>query len=242
MAITYLGDCAAWKQITPPAWDKSYVGETDKCTIVYQGPQYLETAFLSALTKFQTMVTVAGLNVVDERGNSRGDIHMWLTHASSDESAVMPKVTCTFEGCRGGTTPDYLATDDITNQSASTNYSFTSGVNDGHTVTLAISYKAARTSYDWVQLSDPAGTATYATVRNELSYSQPPSDANISGYKYSGMVDAAGDPTGSISTGDATAVWNTFTFNTVVTLNSAEAVPGKVWKCKSTADFLIIGT
>lgn len=243
MALTYLGDNAAWKQITPPVWDKNFAGQPDTCSITYQGPQYLESTFISALTKFQTMQTIAGLTVVDERGNNRGDAHMFLQRATSDESAVMPKVTCSFMGCRGGTTPDPLPEDDITLQSATTTHTITGGVNDGRPITLAIQYLSARTTWEWTQLTDPAGTATYATVRNPISLTQPPS-ANILTYRYTGMVDAAGDPTNEISTGDATAVWNSFASSGPITsaFSSKEVVPGKVWQCNSTNDSIVQGT
>ncbi len=245
MALTYLGDCTAFKQISPPIWDKNYAGQPDTCSIVYQGPQVSEKAFITALTKFQTMQTVAGLTVIDERGNNVGDSHMFLIRATSDESAVMPKVTCYFEGCRNGTTPDAVPSDDITTQSASTNHVITDATSPNYqkSLTLTIQYKAARTSWEWCQLSDPAGTATYGTVRYPVSYSQPPSDPNIFPYRYSGMFDAAGDPSNTISTGDATAVWNSFSFGTIVSgFKSEEVIPGKLWKCNSTADSIITGT
>ncbi len=57
------------------------------------------------------------------------------------------------------------------------------------------------------------------------------------------MFDAAGDPSNTISTGDATAVWNSFSFGTIVSgFKSEEVIPGKLWKCNSTADSIITGT
>lgn len=243
MALTYLGDAAAWKQITPPVWDKTYSGSSDSAAIQYQGPQYLMKTFMTALTAFQTMQTVAGLTVVDERGNNVGDSSMWLERVSSDDKAIMPTVTCYFRGCRGGTISEKIPEDDITIQSATTTCEITDNTSPNYekTLTLSLQYRAARTTYEWVQLSDPAGTPTHATVRRTISYSGP-TDSDIVYAKYSGMVDASGEPTNTISTGDATEVWNSFTATTMVTSFTArEEVPGKVWKCNSCAEYLLIG-
>lgn len=244
MAITYLGDAVAWKQKSPIQWDKQTVGQPDTCTIEFQGPQYLEKAFLDALTPFAAMSAgVAGLTIVDERGNSIGDSHMWFIHAASDNACIMPTVTCLFIGCRGGTIPNKLSEDGITIQSATTTHLFSAGVNDGHSVTLAIQFRSARTTYKWCQLSDPAGTATYATVRRPITLTEPPS-ANIVSYKYSGMVDASGEPSNSISTADATEVWNTFSSSgdRTSSFDSEEVVPAKLWVCQSVNDSVVEGT
>jgi hypothetical protein len=242
MALTYIGSYT-FKQVKALAWNKSYAGEPDSCTVVFQGAQYLEKSFCDGLTKFQTMQTINGLTVIDEKGNNVGDAHMFLKGWSSDDAPIFPSVTMTFIGCRGGTTPDAIPEDDITIQSASTTKTITdaSSPNNGIGISLSIQYKAARTSYTWTALSDPGSTATYSTVRKQLSYSLYGSNMILT--KFSGMKDDGGDPSTTISTGDATAVWNSFIAqNFTSSFTSHEVIPGKVWQCSSTNEFILIGT
>jgi hypothetical protein len=237
LLIHYIGT-VTWRQNKPPSWGKNYAGETDTCKLQWQGAQYLEKAFLDSLTEYQS------LSYIDENGTTVTDTGMKLVSFSSDDASIFPAVSLAFEGCRGGTTPDPVPTDDVTTQSASTTFTITDGSspNFGKGITMAIQYYAARTSYEWAQLTNPAGVATYGTVRYPITYSGPYGDPNIWRVQFSGMVDAEGNPSNTISTGDATAVWNTFTFAQVVSgFQSREVIPGHVWKCNSTADALIIG-
>ena len=247
LLLHYIGTAAsstllvAWRQNKSPEWSKHYAGEPDTCNVVWQGPQYQEKAFLDSLTKYQS------LTYVDENGTTVTDTGMFLDDFSSDGAAIFPTVTLSYKGVRNGTVPDAIPTDGITSQSASTSAVITdvTSPNYGKTLTLAISYYAARTSWKWVQLSDPAGTppSPKNTVRNHLSYTQPPSDPKIWYYRYSGMVGADGLPTHTIPTGDATFVWNTFAGATSVSgFQSEEIVPGKLWQCNSTVEFLLLGT
>ena len=239
LLIHYIGT-VTWRQNKPPAWSKSYAGEMDTCTLQWQGAQYLEKAFLDSLTKYQALV------YVDENGTTTTDTGMRLIKWTSDDNPIFPIVTLSFSGVRGGTTPDALPTDDLTAQSASTTRVIsvdTSSPNFGKAITMSIQYYAARTSYEWVQLTNPAGVATYNTVRNPLTYTGPYGSPYIYFARFTGMVDDAGEPSNTISTGDATEVWNTFTGTTEVSsFQSKEVVPGHVWQCSSVADYLLIGS
>ncbi len=238
LTIHYIGT-VSWRQNKPPSWSKTYAGESDTCTLQWQGAQYLEKSFLDSLTEYQSLA------YVDENGTTVTDTGMKLVKFSSDDAAIFPTVSLSFEGCRGGGTPDPIPTDDRTTQSASTTRIITDSGSPNYqkAVTMNIQYYAARTSYEWVQLTNPAGTATYATVRYPITYTGPYGDANIFRASFSGMVDVDGNPSNTISTGDATEVWNTFAGTTVVSgFNSREVVPGHVWKCNSTADYILFGT
>ena len=238
LLLHYIGT-VTWRQNKPPAWSKTYAGELDTCSITWQGAQYLEKAFLDSLTKYQTMT------YVDEAGVSVTDTGMFLVKFSSDDNPIFPTVTLSFEGCRGGVVPDPVKTDDITTQSASTTKEIIDPTSPNYqkSITMAIQYYASRTTYDWVQLTDPAGNSPYTTVRNPISYTGPFGDSHIFYTHFSGMFDAAGDPTNTISIADATAVWNSFRGIPVISgLNVKEVVPGKVWQGNATAEFLLIGS
>lgn len=240
LTIHYIGN-VAWRQNHPPEWNKNLVGDTDTCSIKWQGPQYTEKAFLDSLTDYQSLV------YTNENGTTVTDSGMKLTRYSSDDAAIFPTVTLFFEGCRGGGVPDALITNDKTTQSASTTFTITDGssVNADRPISLSIQYYAARTTYEWVQLSDPAGVppGSYDNVANSITYSQPPGDDNIFFYRYTGMIDEEGNASKTIPTGDATAVWNSFVGTEVVTsMQAREIVPGHVWRCSATVEFLLIGT
>ena len=138
-----------------------------------------------------------------------------------------------------------LPTDDIVSQSASTTFTITdtTSVNYGKAITMSIQYYAARTSYEWVQLSDPAGVPAHYVVRNPITYTGPYGNPNIFHVRFTGQVDADGNPATQIPLGDATAVWNTFAGTSEISsFQSKEIVPGHVWQCSSVCDFLLIGT
>lgn len=236
MSLRYIGTIT-FRQNKPPSWEKNYAGETDTCRLQFQGAQYLEKAFLNALTKYQSLV------YLDEVGVSTTDTGMFLVKWSSDDNPIFPTVTLMYEGCRNGTAPDPIPTDDKTIQSAATSFIITdpTSPNYNKAVSMSIQYVAARTSYEWVAFSDPAGVATYYAVRHPLTYTGPYGDAKIKLTRFSGMVDDAGNPSSTISIGDATAVWNTFTFSALVVMTAKEVIPGHLWKCSSTADHLIVG-
>lgn len=244
LLLHYIGTAAAavgtsWRQNKAPEWDKNYVGETDTCRVTYQGPHYLEKAFLDALTEYQDLV------YKDENGATNTDAGMFLTKASSDNAPIFPTVTLHFEGCRNGTTPDPLATDDKVVQSASTTFTITDDTspNYGKGITMSIQYYAARTSYEWAQLTDPAGVATHNTLRNPITYTGPFGDIDIFQTRFSGMVDEDGNSSRTISTADATAVWNSFVYTSVVAgPQTREVVPGELWKCSATVEGLLVGT
>lgn len=237
MSLHYIGT-TAWRQNKPPAWSKTYAGETDTCNLQFQGAQYLEKSFLDALTKYQSLVYINEISVTVT------DTGMFLLKWSSDDNPIFPTVTLSYEGSRGGVAPDPIPTDDKTAQSASTTFVITDSTSPNYqkAITMSIQYYAARTSYEWSAFSNPAGVATYDDVRNPITYSGPYGDENIYLTRFSGMVDDNGDPSHTISIGDATAVWNTFTGTSVVSgFNVREAVPGHLWKCNSTAEFLLVG-
>jgi len=240
MSLQYVGDYSI-RQVKPPSWSKHYAGEADTCSLTYQGAQYLMKAFLDGLTKY------SGMSYTDENGNSLSNANMFLVGWTTDDSPILPTATLSYMGIRGSTI-DAIATDTITIQSAQTSKLFTIVDNDGQnvkiTVTMSVQYKAGRTIYNWVQLTNPAGTAPSGknTVRNGLTYTQPPS-SNFLEYSFRGQVDADGDPSTTISTADATDVWNTFgsAKDFVSELNVEEIVPAHLWKCASTVDYIFIG-
>lgn len=243
LLLHYIGTAAsgtlavAWRQNKPPAWGKSFAGEADTCSLTYQGPQYKEKDFCDALVKYQALV------YIDENGTTTTDNGMRLIKWSSDDSPIFPTVTLTFTGCRGSTPPDAVPTDDVTLQSASTTKTITDPTSPNYekAITMEIQYYAARTSWEWSQLSNPAGTPAYGTVRYPLSYSLY--GPNTFPPRFSGMVDASGLPSNTISTADATAVWNTLILTTQISgFTSKEIVPGYVWQCNATAEKLLIGT
>lgn len=235
LTIHYIGT-VSFRQNKSPQWSKTYSGEMDTCSLVFQGAQYLMKAFLDALTKYQTMT------YVDEAGVSVNDTGMFLAKWTTDDAAIFPSVNLQFEGFRGGTLPDPIPTDDITIQSASTTKLITDATSPNYnkTITLAVEYRCARTSYTWAQKTDPGATCPYTTVRQHITPTL--GSDNITWFHFSGMFDAAGDPSNTISTGDATAAFNTFSLITLTTsFESRETVPGKVWSCQSVNEYRLKG-
>ena len=236
MSLQYVED-STFVQVKPPSWGKNFCGEVDTCSLVFQGAQYREKAFLNGLTKYQALV------YVDEQGTSTTDNGMRLIKWASDESPILPSVTLYYEGLRNSGAQDPEAEDDITVQTASTTFTITdaTSVNYKKAITMTITYRAARTTYTWTALSNPGATPTYTTVRKPIVLTLY--GANILITRCTGMVDASGDPTNTIPIGDATAVWNSFIGQTQTTsFPVKEVVPGYVWSCQSVNEFLMQGT
>lgn len=239
MALTlhYIGN-VAWRQNKPPQWSKTFSGDADTCSLTFQGAQYLEKAFLDAVTlaKFGSMV------YINEAGVSVTDTGMFFTGFSSDDAAIFPTVTLQFTGFRNGELPSAVPEDDVTIQSAQTTKHITDSTSPNYnkTITLAIEYRCARTTWSWSQAGDPGATSPYTSVRQPISPTL--GSVNITYTHFSGMVDSSGEPSNTISTGDATAVFNTFSLTTRSTsFSSKETVPGCVWTCQAVNERVLKG-
>jgi len=182
------------------------------------------------------------LSCTDEAGANLNDASMFLTSWTSDENPVLPTVTLTYMGMRGGAGRGVLAEDDVSLQTVSTNKTITdsSSVNYQITISLSVIYIGSRTTYKWAALANPGSTPTYSTVRNIPVLNM--GSAAIRQMTFSGMVDDAGEPSGTISTGDATAVFNTFSaVSQTTSFPVSEIVPGKLWTCQSVNEYILKG-
>ena len=234
-ALHYVED-STFIQVKPPQWSRNFTGEFDTCTVTYQGAQYRAKAFMDSLAAYATMTCT------DEAGANLNDSSMFLTSWTSDENPVLPSVPLTYMGMRGGVGRGVLAEDDTSLQTAQTTKQITdaTSVNYQKTITCSVTYISSRTTYKWAALANPGATPTYSAVRNIPVLNM--GSAGIRQMTFSGMVDAAGEPSGTISTGDATVVFNTFTFTEqTTTFTVSEVVPGKLWTCQSVNEYVMKG-
>jgi hypothetical protein len=234
-ALHYIED-STFIQVKPPQWSRNFTGEFDTCTVTYQGAQYRAKAFMDALGAYGT------LSCTDEAGANLNDASMFLTSWTSDENPVLPTVTLTFMGMRGGAARGVMAEDDVSLQTAQTTKQITdaTSVNYQKTITCSVTYVSSRTTYKWAALANPGATPTYSAVRNIPVLNM--GSAGIRQMTFSGMVDDAGEPSGTISTGDATAVFNTFSaVSQTTSFTVSEVVPGKLWQCQSVNEYILKG-
>ena len=234
-ALHYVED-STFIQVKPPQWSRNFTGEFDTCTVAYQGAQYRAKAFMDSLAAYATMTCT------DEAGANLSDANMFLTSWTSDENPVLPSVTLTYMGMRGGVARGVLADDDTSLQTAQTTKQITdaTSVNYQKTITCSVTYISSRTTYKWAALANPGATPTYSAVRNIPVLNM--GSAAIRQMTFSGMVDAAGEPTDTIPLADSIAVFNTFsTTSQTTTFTVTEATPGKLWQCQSVNEYILKG-
>ena len=234
-ALHYIED-STFIQVKPPQWNRNFTGELDTCTVTYQGAQYRAKAFMDSLGAYGT------LSCTDEAGANLNDASMFLTSWTSDENPVLPTVTLNYIGMRGGAGRGVLADDDVSLQTAQTTKQITdaTSVNYQKTITCSVTYVSSRTTYKWAALANPGSTPTYSAVRNIPVLNM--GSAAIRQMTFSGMVDDAGEPTDTIPTGDATAVFNTFSaVSQTTSFTVSEVVPGKLWQCQSVNEYILKG-
>ena len=234
-ALHYVED-STFIQVKPPQWSRNFTGEFDTCTVTYQGAQYRAKAFMDSLAAYATMTCT------DEAGANLNDSSMFLTSWTSDENPVLPSVTLTYMGMRGGVGRGVLAEDDTSLQTAQTTKQITdaNSLNYQKTLTCSVTYISSRTSYKWAALANPGATPTYSAVRNIPVLNM--GSAGIVQMTFSGMVNEDGQPSGTIPIGDATAVFNTFTTaSQTTTFTVSEVVPGKLWQCQSVNEYVMKG-
>ena len=234
-ALHYVED-STFIQVKPPQWSRNFTGEFDTCTVAYQGAQYRAKAFMDSLAAYATMTCT------DEAGANLSDANMFLTSWTSDENPVLPSVTLTYMGMRGGVGRGVLAEDDTSLQTAQTTKQITdaNSLNYQKTLPCSVTYISSRTTYKWAALANPGATPTYSAVRNIPVLNM--GSAGIVQMTFSGMVDANDQPSGTIPSGEATAVFNTFTFaQQTTTFTVSEVVPGKLWTCQSVNEYVMKG-
>jgi len=234
-ALHYIED-STFIQVKPPQWGRNFTGEFDTCTVTYQGAQYRMPAFLNTISGYGYLVCT------DEAGANLSDASMFLTSWTSDDNPVLPTVTLNFLGMRGGAGRNVLAEDDVSLQTAQTTKAITdaNSVNYQKTLTCSVTYIGSRTTYKWAVGSKPSATPTYSAVRNIPMLNM--GSSGIRQMTFSGMVDDDGQPSGSIPLGEATALFNTFTFEQQTTsFTVSEVVPGKLWQCQSVNEYIMKG-
>ena len=234
-ALHYVED-STFIQVKPPQWSRNFTGEFDTCTVTYQGAQYRAKAFMDSINGYGYMVCT------DEAGANLSDANMFLTSWTSDDNPVLPSITLTFMGSRGGAGRGVLAEDDVSLQTAQTTKQITdaASVNYQKTLTCSVTYIGSRTTYKWAALDNPGASPTYHAVRNIPVLNM--GSAAIRQMTFSGMVDAHGEPSGNIPLGEATALFNTFTFaQQTTTFTVSEVVPGKLWTCQSVNEYVMKG-
>jgi hypothetical protein len=234
-ALHYIED-STFIQVKPPQWNRNFTGEFDTCTVTYQGAQYRAKAFMDSLGAYGT------LSCTDEAGANLNDASMFLDTWTSDDNPVLPTVTLNYKGLRGGAARGVLAEDDTSLQTAQTTKQITdaTSVNYQKTITCSVTYVSSRTTYKWAALANPGATPTYSAVRNIPVLNM--GSAAIRQMTFSGMVDDAGEPTDTIPTGDATAVFNTFSaVSQTTSFTVSEVVPGKLWTCQSVNEYILKG-
>jgi hypothetical protein len=234
-ALHYIED-STFIQVKPPQWSRNFTGEFDTCTVTYQGAQYRAKAFMDSLGAYAT------LSCTDEAGANLNDASMFLDTWTSDDNPVLPTVTLNYKGLRGGAARGVLAEDDTSLQTAQTTKQITdaTSVNYQKTITCSVTYIGSRTTYKWAALANPGSTPTYSAVRNIPVLNM--GSAAIRQMTFSGMVDDAGEPSGTIPTGDAIAAFNTFSaVSQTTSFTVSEVVPGKLWQCQSVNEYILKG-
>lgn len=220
--ITYTGN-VAFEEAGDPVWTVDHYG-LDSCRWPWQGAEFLEKAFVDGLIRFQ---------------NIANHPRVYLMGWGNDQNPIFPTVELTYSGLRNGRLPPAKAVDSKSVQTVQAVITAATGKYSGKQITMELTYRASRTQYNWIEDSLPNKNAPlYGTVRNPVD----PLNLSNGAILQRRVTDDKG-AVGSLDIGTFTQLMNALLKVTEVSdYTSEEIVPGALWACSSTADYVLKGT
>ena len=212
-SVKYLGDVTPL-QLNEPVFTVNGFG-SDQCSVRWQLPTPQVKAWLDARPYFSALA---------------GYPSMYLINHGGDDHQQYNTFTLNYTGIRDGREKPPKMEDDLNNQSV------TATVTDDTLgkVTLSLNYLAARTTYKWTSLKKLT-TSPYAVTRN--TDNPLAAVGRVMSYKVS-------DDSGSLPSVDlATMIrlMNSLSLINSVNFTNDEVVPGCVWECTATVDYIYQG-
>ena len=238
MGITYVGD-VTFRQSSPPAWKAKATYDPDECSVSYTGGALLKEAFLSS---FQRGIALA-YQLHD--GTTISCPKMFLDSVSDDGHRHRPTVTLNYRGFRDGNPPPVKADPSLYATSTTTTAPITDPASpvygDGTTkLTLNYQYFAARVGYSWWTTEEPD--------ENDPEFDTPINTTDpLDSSRFIGRSITGGNISGlnqtSIGLAEFIALFNTLSRAVQISdYKPVPVIPGKLWQCSVTVDYVLVGT
>jgi hypothetical protein len=212
MAVRFIGD-VTWRDASEIVWSTNDYG-LDIARIPYRGAVTGKKAFEDKLRRWMPILAYP---------------RMYMTHYSDDGGLIFPTVDVHFVGIRKDVPPPRI-TDTTTWQVVST----TASVDVDGTptdVSMEATYVTSRTTYQWVEISQPSPNPRYSTVRNAVN----PTPRS---YKIRG--DDGGPVTVDYST--FVTLFNSLRREVIASdYVRDEIVEGRIWQCSIVVDQILTG-
>ncbi len=216
--MTYVGN-VQFEKVSEPIWSTEAHG-MDQAILPYRGAAPLKPDFEATLVNFAQLADHP---------------RMYLVGYSDDGDPIFPTVDLRFIGVRGAIPPVKLVNSTVL-QTVSTSGMVQGKDSEGADIEVQASmeatYYASRTTYQWIEDKIPALTPRYATVIAAVS-------PRPVGYR----ISAPGTASGTVNYSAFVTLLNTLRQEERVTdYTREEVVPGKLWACESTVDYILSGS
>ena len=212
-SVKYLGDVTPL-QLNEPVFTVNGFG-SDQCSVRWQLPTPQVKAWLDARPYFSALAKYPS---------------MYLINHGGDDHQQYNTFTLNYTGIRDGKAKTPKMEDDLSNQSV------TSTITDDTLgkVTLSCNYLAARTTYKWTSLTKLTASP-YKFTRN---FATPFAE---DGRIISTRVSDDTGPLTSVGLDVFNKLINALNLVFIVSFTSDEVVPGCVWECTATVDYVYQG-
>lgn len=223
MSIAYVPANLGWQPTERPAWSSGGFN-LDKAAIQWRGPAIKREAFLAGLEALQW----GSMPAYSFAGTEAWGAFPLMFLEDWNESNSSPSFSgqvLNYIGFKTQALPDAEYSDSTTTQVANG-----SGTYQGDTISGTFTYIASRTTWKWFDNVKPNRVKPrYATINQPLN---PLQIISYSLRNSSGAVN-------SVSTAQFGAVFNSLTPVIRVTFDDQLLVPGKLWACSSTVDYIL---
>lgn len=225
MSIAYVPSNLGWQPVERPSWSSGGFN-IDKASILWRGPAPQREAFLGGLEAKQwgSLPAYSFHGVPAWSGFPLMFLEDWQESSSSPS---FPGQVLNYIGLKTNALPDAKAKSCTSLQQVNASATF-----DGDVISGTFTYVASRTEWSWFEVMQPIRQMPrYASVE------QPKNPLNsITGYS---LRNSAGDTVNTLSTAQLGAVFNSLQPVLQVVFDFETLVPGKLWACSSTVDYIL---
>lgn len=225
MSIAYVPSSLGWQPVERPSWSSGGFN-TDRATVLWRGPATKREVFLAGLEAQQwgSLPSYTFAGTLAWAGFPLMFLETWNESGSSPSFSGQ---VLNYVGFKTQAIPDAKSKDDTSIQTANA-----SGTFDGDVISGTFTYIASRTTWEWFETSQPnRQNPRYRTVNQPVN---PLS--NVQSYS---LKNSAGDNVNTLTTAQVGAAFNSLSPQTQVVFSAENIVPGKLWACTATVDFIL---
>lgn len=220
----------AWQPRHMPKWSSGGFG-TDKATVTWSGSRTKMEAFKRTLEGLQwaSMAPFSYEGAVQFPGFP---LMFFDTYSDSGGTDSFPEIDLSYVGFRDNAIPTAKGIDSTSFQSANGAGTYTNSDDEAVKVSGTFYYMASRTTWTWFETSPPQLTPRYASVNDAINPFN-----RVIGYS---ITDDTGKAVNTIPYAAFVAVFNSLVPSYRISEYTKEdLVPGKLWACSSTIDWLL---